>query len=64
MTSKPKKLTQPEEWWEAFQAQADKQGVPLAEWMGQQCLKALPAKVRSKLPERPPANRPKKGPTA
>lgn len=60
MTSKPKTLTEPEEWWAAFQAQADKEGKTLAEWMGEQCLKGLPEKVRKKLPERPPANRPKK----
>lgn len=60
MTSKPKTLTEPEEWWSAFEAQAKKEGKTLSEWLGDAGMEKLPAKVRAMLPERPPANRPKK----
>lgn len=60
MTSERKNITEPEEWWLAFEAQAKKEGLTLSEWIGKQCFDALPAKVQKTLPERPPANRPKK----
>lgn len=60
MTSERLFITEPQEWIAAAKAQAEKEGKTLSEWIGEAMLAKLPAKVRSKLPERPPANRPKK----
>lgn len=67
MAKKQKLFTtsQPIEWQEAFAREAKRQKKPLAEWVGEVLVAALPAKVREKLPPRPafgrpPANRPKK----
>jgi len=55
-----KNITQPADWWAAFEQQAQKQGLSLSEWAGD-CMRAnLPVKVNRKLSERPAANRPKK----
>jgi hypothetical protein len=50
--------TQPREWQDAFRAEADRQGKSVSEWAGEAMLAALPAKVRSQLPPRPPKGRP------
>jgi hypothetical protein len=62
MAKKQKLFTtsQPEEWQAAFRKEAKRQKKQLSEWVGEVLLAALPEKVRAKLPERPPANRPKK----
>jgi len=60
MTNERKNITQPSDWWAAFEDQAKAEGLTLAAWMGLQCSKALPKKIRNELTERPPANRPKK----
>ena len=60
MTNERKHITQPEDWWAAFKAEADKQGVSLAEWLGEAGKSRLPKRVSAKLSERPPANRPRK----
>lgn len=60
MTNERKNITQPSDWWAAFEEQAKAEGLTLAAWMGLQCSKALPKKIRNELTERPPANRPKK----
>lgn len=62
MPKKQKLFTtsQPEEWQAAFRKEANRQKKPLSEWVGDALLEKLPAKVRAKLPERPPANRPRK----
>lgn len=60
MANERKHITQPEDWWDAFKTEADKQGVSLAEWLGEAGKAQLPKRVASKLSERPPANRPKK----
>lgn len=54
-----KNISQPPEWWEAFQAEADKRGQSLSEWLGECGVANLPKRVASKLPERPGAHRPK-----
>lgn len=60
MTNERKHITQPTDWWDAFQAQAQAEGMTLAAWLGEAGKARLPAKVVKKLTERPPANRPKK----
>jgi len=60
MTSERKNIAEPSEWWKAFEAQAAKEGKTLSEWLGEAGLDKLPAKVRSKLPDRVTAGRPKK----
>lgn len=60
MTNERKHITQPADWWEAFTEAADREGVSLAEWLGEAAKAKLPPKVAKKLTERPPANRPRK----
>lgn len=60
MTNERKHITQPDDWWAAFQVEADKAGVPLSEWIGEACREKLPKKVVKSLSKRPPAHRPKK----
>lgn len=57
--SKPKSITQPADWWAAFEKQAGDNGQTLSEWVGDCCVANLPAKVQRQLSERPPANRPR-----
>lgn len=56
MTTTRKNLTQPSDWWEAFQRQAEREGLTLSEWVGACCLANVDA---AKLSERPAAHRPK-----
>jgi hypothetical protein len=51
-------VTQPADWWAAFEAEAKKEGLTLSEWVGACCVANL--SVSRGLTERPPANRPKK----
>lgn len=60
MTNERKHITQPADWWAAFQAASEKAGKTLSEWVGEACKAQLPKRVASKLSERPPAHRPKK----
>ena len=55
-----KHITQPTDWWVAFEEQAKAEGMTLAAWLGEAAKKQLPPKVAKKLTERPPANRPPK----
>ena len=60
MTNERKHITQPIDWWEAFEEAAKAEGLTLAAWLGEAAKKQLPLKVAKKLTERPPANRPPK----
>ena len=60
MTNERKHITQPSDWWVAFEAQAKAEGLTLAAWLGEAAKKQLPRKVAKKLTERQPANRPPK----
>lgn len=60
MKTERKNLTQPADWWAAFEAKAKKDGLTLSEWVGACCVAKLPVSVSDALAERPPANRPKK----
>ena len=53
-------ITQPADWWAAFEAQAQREGLTLSEWIGECCRVYLEPGVNSGLSERPPANRPRK----
>lgn len=53
-------ITMPSAWWTAFSAAASKAGVPLSEWIGRACRRALPRDVRELLGERRRAGRPPK----
>ena len=58
MTCTRKNLTQPEDWWSAFEQQAASEGLSLSEWLGNAGRKQLPTEVRDGLSERPKAVRP------
>lgn len=60
VTNERKHITQPSDWWEAFEEQAKAEGMTLAAWLGEAAKAKLPPKVAKKLTERPPANRPPK----
>jgi hypothetical protein len=53
-----KNITQPSDWWVAFEDQASKCNMTLSAWIGDCCCANLPVKVQKKLSERPPAHRP------
>lgn len=58
--SQKKYITQPPDWWQAWQQEAAKQGLTLSAWIGERCNQGLPPDVLAKLSERPAANRPRK----
>ena len=60
MTTDRRNITEPSDWWEAFEAAATASGMTLSAWMGDACVKQLPKTVAKKLSPRPPASRPKK----
>lgn len=60
MQSERKNITQPTDWWAAFEKEAARKKLTLSEWIGQVCRAALSNKEWVKLSERPPAHRPKK----
>ena len=59
MQSTNKRLTQPADWWAAFQRQAEQDGQSLSEWIGEAGKAQLPKHIRKSLSERPAAHRPK-----
>lgn len=66
MTNERKNITQPTDWWAAFEAAAEAEGVSLAEWVGACCKANLPKGVEAKLSERgtrgrPPSKKSKSG---
>lgn len=60
MANERRNITQPPDWWEAFENDAKAAGMSLSEWIGFACMERLPNKIRKTLSPRPPANRPKK----
>jgi len=52
-------ITQPPDWWDAFEAAAAKEGMSLAAWLGDAARDKLPARVRRKLSPRRTAGRPR-----
>ena len=59
MESKQKHITQPADWWDAFKAAAEADGLSLSEWLGLAGIERLPNRVASNLSARPGAHRPK-----
>ena len=64
MTNDRKNITQPADWWVAFEAAAEAEGVSLAEWIGEACKAKLTKRAAAKLSERgtrgrPPSEKPK-----
>lgn len=51
-------ITQPEDWWKAFQRAAKQQGKCLSSWLGEAAKAALPEADSCKLSDRAPAHRP------
>lgn len=64
MTNERKNITQPSDWWAAFETAAEAEGVSLAEWLGACGMANLPKDVSEELSERgtrgrPPSKKPK-----
>ena len=60
-----KNITQPEDWWDAFQYEADAAGLSLSAWIGECCLNQIRSQTKGhskvkKLSDRPLASRPPK----
>lgn len=60
MASKAKLITQPEDWWAAFEAQAELEDLSLAKWVGECCKANLPKSVAEVLSDRPTVGAPKR----
>lgn len=60
MTNNRRHITQPEDWWQAFEAAADASGMNLSAWLGEAGKSQLPPKIAKQLSDRPPPNRPRK----
>ena len=60
MTTTRKNITQPADWWVAFEIQAKSEGLTLSEWIGECCRVYIEPGINSALSERPAANRPRK----
>lgn len=60
MTHERRDLTQPDDWWVAFEKQAQILDMNLSEWVGYCCLLRLKEGDMDKLSKRTPAHRPKK----
>lgn len=56
--SQRKNISQPEDWWVAFEEEASKSDMTLSAWIGDCCWSFLPVKRRKKLSGRKPAHRP------
>ena len=59
MTTERRNITQPADWWAAFEKQAENEGNTLSCWIGECCLAFLEKQDLDKLCQRPPAHRPK-----
>ena len=55
-------ITQPPDWWAAFEREADQAGLNMSEWIGDVCWRALPERVQRQLSFRKRVGRPKLSP--
>jgi hypothetical protein len=55
-----KNITQPADWWAAFEATAKEAGLSLSEWAGECMLTRVPKPLRDTLSKRPGAHRPRR----
>lgn len=62
MTSERKNISQPADWWAAWEAEAKKANQHLSEWIADKCNAALTKRQQSKLSERRGRGQPKKNP--
>ena len=60
MKAERKNITQPADWWAAFELQANAEGLTLSEWIGECCRVYVDKGVNSGLSERPASHRPKR----
>ena len=60
MSSERKNITQPADWWAAFEDQAKREGKSLSEWVGDCCTGQLPQRIAKTLSARPAVGAPKK----
>ena len=60
VTNERKNITQPIDWWAAFERAAKDEGLSLAEWIGECCKANLPEDVTKELTARATVGRPKK----
>jgi len=49
MNCERKNVSQPKDWWAAWERAAAAKGLHLSEWIGQQCNRSLPREVRDEL---------------
>lgn len=56
--SQRKNISEPADWWPAWERAASAKGLNLSEWIGLQCNRALPKAVRESLSERVKQGRP------
>lgn len=54
-----KNITQPEDWWQAFEYEASRCGLTLSEWVGECCMAYLKQATQSRLSERTGRGKPK-----
>jgi len=52
MKCERKNVSEPADWWAAWERAAAAKGLHLSEWIGQQCNRALPREVRDELSHR------------
>lgn len=52
MTNERKNITQPDDWWKLFEAEAEKRGLTLSEFMGLAASKMLTKEQRAQLSQR------------
>jgi hypothetical protein len=57
-TATRRTMTQPDDWWEAFEKEAARTGHTLSEWVGNCCRRQLRRSISDRLSERRPAHRP------
>ena len=60
MVSDRKNITQPVDWWAAFEVAATKEGSNLSEWVGACCAANLTKRKQRELSERTSAGSPKR----
>ena len=60
MKTERRNVTQPTDWWAAFAAAAQAQGLTMSEWLGNAARAHMHSETET-LSERPAANRPKGG---
>ncbi len=58
-----KNITQPADWWAAFEAEATRQNLPLSKWIGKVLKASLPYSVSDELSERKGVGQPRKSAT-